>query len=127
MDNITRFTTNIKALQQYVARENHANVPTHHIEIIEGSEVKLGAFVSYARQRYRKNSLKPDRVTALEAITGWTWGPLKPGPRSNSERNVAITAEYRDGQSLADIAEKYHLSRQRVHQIIRQPKTHVGV
>ena len=108
----------ISALTRFVAREGHPNVPALHIETLDGREVKLGAWVGYVRQRYRANLLPDERVEALDLIPGWQWGPLKPGPRLNTERNREIVAQRRGGSSLQQIADLHGLTRQRVHQIL---------
>lgn len=123
MNNRDRFILYISALTQFVAREGHPNVPALHIEEFDGREVKLGAWVGYVRQRYRANLLPDERVEALDLIPGWQWGPLKPGPRSNAERNREIIAQRRGGSSLQQIADLHGLTRQRVHQILSTVET----
>lgn len=123
MNNRDRFIRYIKALNQFRLRNGHCEVPASHIEIlqIDGStfseEVRLGAWVGYIRQRQRKNQLPVDRVEALNQVPGWVWGPLKPGPRTDLSRNREILAARRRGESLQQIADKFDLSRQRIHQI----------
>jgi len=127
MDNTTRFNTYITALQQYITREGHCRVPAVHIEILDGVDIKLGSFCSYARQRCKKNMLLASRMEILNGIPGWEWGPFKPGPTSNTTRNVEIRSEYTNGRSLADLATKFDLSRQRVHQIVGKHRSHASV
>lgn len=119
MDNITRFNTYIKALSQFSAREGDCNVPAVHIEIVDNNDVTLGAWVGYVRQRRRKNQLSDERAAAIQAINGWQWGPLKPGPSTDSNRNSEILQMRAAGSSLRQIADKFDLSRQRVHQIVK--------
>lgn len=119
MDNTTRFNTYIKALSQFVAREGHCNVPAIHTEIVENNDVTLGAWVGYVRQRRRKNQLSEERAAAIQAVSGWQWGPLKPGPATDSDRNSEILQMRAAGSSLRQIADKFDLSRQRVHQIVK--------
>lgn len=38
------------------------------------------------------------------------------------KRNEAIRASYELGVNMAQLARKYHISRQRVHQIVRYPQ-----
>lgn len=119
MDNTTRFNTYIKALSQFAAREGHCNVPAIHTEIVENNDVTLGAWVGYVRQRRRKNQLSEERAAAIQAVSGWQWGPLKPGPATDTDRNSEILQMRAAGSSLRQIADKFDLSRQRVHQIVK--------
>jgi len=118
MDNRNRFVMYIRALVQYRSREGHPDVPALHIEILDGQEVRLGAWVGYVRQRRRAGKLSEERVESLSYVIGWKWGPLKPGPRSDGERNSEIVSDRSAGSSLQQIADKHGLSRQRIHQIV---------
>lgn len=118
MDNNTRFNTYKTALIQFTSREGHCNVPAAHSEIVDGREINLGAWVGYMRQRRKKGLLPQPRIEELEAIAGWQWGPLKPGPATNVKRNSLILDLRSSGQSLRQIADQFELSRQRVHQIV---------
>lgn len=120
MDNNTRFSIYVKAITQFVERERHASIPAIHVEIVDGREVHLGAWVGYARQRNKKGQLAAARREQLEAINGWQWGPLKPGPSTNHDRNVEIITLRSQGQTLSQIADSFDLSRQRVHQIVKK-------
>jgi DNA-binding NarL/FixJ family response regulator len=119
MDNKTRFNKYVKAVKQFAEREGHTHVPATHIEKIEESEISLGAWVGYARQRYRKNQLSEERVRELSSVSGWVWGPLRPGPATDINRNKRILEMRAAGKSLRQIADEFDLSRQRVHQIVR--------
>ena len=118
MNNTVRFNTYLSALQQYITREGTAHVPAHHEESIDGRSVQLGTWVGYVRQRYKNNKLSAERIAVLENISGWAWGPLKPGPKPNTSRNSEIMNLSQGGQSLTQIADQYNLSRQRIHQIV---------
>lgn len=120
MDNSTRFNRYVQALQQYINREGHGLVPANHTEVLEGSEINLGAWVGYMRQRKKNNQLPQDRIDRLSSISEWNWGPLKPGPATKNNRNNEIAQLRRNGLSLAQIADQYQLSRQRVHQIVKR-------
>lgn len=120
MDNNTRFSLYVKALEQFAAREGHSRCPAVHIEIVDGAEVFVGAWVGYIRQRYKKQALAADRVARLEQVPGWQWGPLKPGPATNQSRNSKILQLREQGQTLRQIADEFDLSRQRVHQIVKR-------
>jgi hypothetical protein len=115
-----RFNMYLSALRHFQARTGHCRVPALHVENIEGVDIKLGSFVGYARQRRKSGLLSQDRIEALQAVPGWEWGPLRPGPISNTGRNADIRRDHGNGLSLSNLAEKYALSRQRIHQIVRQ-------
>jgi len=141
MDNNLRFQWYVVALRQFASREGHCRVPALHVEVLEGMEVKLGSFVSYQRQRRRKlredlnlaqnrgdleavrklesTMLKfKEREEELEAVAGWAWGPLRPGPASKAARNREIKQLYGNGTQVKALADRYELSRQRIHQIV---------
>jgi DNA-binding NarL/FixJ family response regulator len=118
MDNNTRFEVYKKALNQFHLQNGHVAVPAAHIELVDEREVHLGAWVGYMRQRKKKGLLPQPRIQELEGISGWQWGPLKPGPATNTNRNSLIMELRSSGQSLRQIADQFELSRQRVHQIV---------
>lgn len=120
MNNDTRFALYIKALENFSAREGHSRCPAIHVEIVDGHEVFVGAWIGYMRQRYKKGVLSAERVARLEAVKGWHWGPLKPGPATNKSRNLEIIQMREQGQTLRQIADLFDLSRQRVHQIVKR-------
>ena len=95
-------------------------MPASHVELYEGRNTPIGAWVGYMRQRYRNGILSQQRMDKLQSITGWTWGPLRPGPATNTERDEQIILLRSEGKSLATIAEQVGVSRQRVHQITRR-------
>jgi hypothetical protein len=67
-----RWDRHYSALVKFVEREQHANVPTKHVE----GGVMLGQWVGNQRQRYRCGWLQahhPRRIARLEALRGWTW------------------------------------------------------
>lgn len=125
MDNITRFSITVTAIQNFAAREGHCRVPAAHIEVVDGQAYPLGSWVGYLRQRRRKGQLSREKIAALEAIKDWQWGPLRPGPQTNSERNFKILEMHNGGKSLRTIADEFDLSRQRVHQIVKKNATSV--
>ena len=119
MDNVTRFERYLAALQQFISREHHGRVPSNHVEIIDGTDIFLGAWVSYVRQRRRQNKLKQEFIVRLETIPEWTWGPLKRGPKRKIERNEKIIDMRSQGHSITQISDEFNISRQRVHQIVK--------
>ncbi len=64
----------------------------------------------------------PHRISQLEQFPDWNWGPLKPGRKVEQQRDVEIIEARESGQKLEQIAERYNLSRQRVHQIVKRAK-----
>lgn len=124
MNHNTRWKKHYSALLQYHQRYGDAVVPSGHIEFLpSGEEINLGNWVSYMRTRYREKALSDERVSLLESIPTWKWGPIRPGPKSQmatSKRNQAIHSLYKNGHSLSKIGKEYGLSRQRVHQIIKE-------
>jgi len=120
MDNNTRFSTYTQALRQYTERELNSQIPAAHVEKFEENEISLGAWTGYIRQRYRKNQLSEDRIAKIQEIPHWQWGPFKPGPATDINRNLEIHKMRDAGKSLREIADVFDLSRQRVHQIIKK-------
>jgi len=106
------------ALDAFTAREGHALVPANHVETYGGEEINLGSWVSYLRTRYRQGQLAQDRIANLEAYSGWQWGPLRPGPKSDTVRDNHIKQMRSNGMSLREIGQEFGLSRQRIHQIV---------
>lgn len=121
-----RWMTNYRLLVSYQKRYGDALVPSNHVEFLpDGREVHLGSWVSYMRTRYKSGKLPPDKVRKLEEIPTWDWGPVRPGPKSQEEieeRDDLIRKMYRSGNSLSIIGKKYSLSRQRIHQIVKESK-----
>ena len=64
------FKIGLQRLQAYVEREGHAKVP--HIYKDE-TGFKLGSWISSRRTEFRKGSLSPECIKALEALPGWVW------------------------------------------------------
>lgn len=119
MANNTTFEDYIAALGRYAAREGHTRVPISHTELDSaGRSIKLGTWVGYIRQRYRRGGLDESRAKILTGLPGWEWGPLAPGPRAKTSRDEEIRNLRGSGLSLQNIADSYGISRQRVHQIV---------
>jgi hypothetical protein len=119
-----RWHKHYEALCAYEKRYGDAIVPTDHVEFLDSGEcISLGNWVSYMRTRYKQNALAANRIQLLESLSSWTWGPVRPGPKSKdfiAERNSQIYSEYSNGETLAKIGARYRLSRQRVHQIVKE-------
>jgi len=118
--NTDRWERNFLALTQYTQRTGNACVPAGFVELYEGRNTPIGAWVGYMRQRYRTGILSASRIERLQSLQGWTWGPLRPGPASNNERDQQIVQLREKGMSLQAIANEVGVSRQRVHQIARR-------
>ncbi len=138
MNNEIRFADRVVALRQFVDREGHCRVPARHVEVLEGKEIKLGSFVSYQRQRRRRledaichstdtsasSRLSQtydkfvERKEVLETVPGWEWGPLHPGPAGKKTRNNEIRVAYGSGTTARELAQRFGLSRQRIHQLV---------
>lgn len=112
-----RWARNLAALDAYIAEHGDARVPAAHIQHLGGESVPLGPWVGYVRQRYRRNTLTADRVADLERRSGWTWGPLRPGPAGDANRNAEIRQLRAEGWTLRQLADRFNLSRQRIYQI----------
>ncbi|MGY4984060.1 helicase associated domain-containing protein, partial [Streptomyces sp. 900105755] len=65
-----RWNANLTAARQYHAREGHLTVPRKAVEIVDGAEHRLGAFLDNARRRAAK--LSPQRRADLDAL-GMRW------------------------------------------------------
>ena len=118
-----KWTRNIKALEIFVNENGHAKVPAVTRISVDGNEVSLGSWVSYLRVKYRAGTLSMEKHAQLENFPGWSWGPCKPGPLGDTQRDEAMLIARKAGRSLQSIADEYGLSRQRVHQIIRRVHT----
>ncbi|MEU6314031.1 Helicase associated domain protein [Streptomyces sp. NPDC047014] len=68
---VSAFEKGVAALAQYKAREGSVKVPRAHVERLEdGSEVKLGVFLSNSKSR--RDKLTADKLTALAGL-GLAW------------------------------------------------------
>ena len=108
------------ALKQYADRTRTSLVPATQVEIYQGKNVALGAWVAYNRQQYRAGELPVARQRALESLVGWHWDKQKPGRRYDTLRDAEITQRYKSCERVGVIADSYNLSRQRVHQIVKK-------
>lgn len=119
MTNSERWNRYLAALDTYAKRTGHARVPASYSEKIDGTDLNLGTWVGYIRQRKRAGLLSDERIAALETVPGWEWGPLPPGPTADETRNAEILTLRSQGVSLQRIGDEFGLSRQRIHQIVR--------
>lgn len=123
MNNKSKWERNIDALRRFVAENGHAKVPSTYTVNVGSEQIGLGTWVAYMRTKYRKNALSSEKVSQLESLQGWVWNPGKPGPAGNPKRDEEIIKARLAGEHLQQIADKFNLSRQRVHQIIERSKT----
>ncbi|MCX5055045.1 DEAD/DEAH box helicase [Streptomyces sp. NBC_00474] len=65
-----RWAVNLAAARQFHAREGHLRSARKHVELVDGEEVKLGAFLDNARRRAAKLSL--ERRAELDVL-GMRW------------------------------------------------------
>jgi len=122
VDNKSKWERNIDALRRFVAENGHAKVPSTYTVNVGSEQIGLGTWVAYMRTKYRKNALSSEKVSQLESLQGWVWNPGKPGPAGNPKRDEEIIKARLAGEHLQQIADKFNLSRQRVHQIIERSK-----
>jgi hypothetical protein len=114
----SRWAANVEAVRAWAAKHGSPMAPAGAtIRLRDGRTANVGTFVAYARARHRKGLLDARRARELSRIPGWTWDRLQPGPKGKESRNEEIRRLRSQGVTLAEIAEKYGMSRQRVHQI----------
>ena len=110
----------VRALREFVATNNHSEVPSGFVYELNGHNLKLGAWVGYIRARGRANNLSTEKYEELSSVNTWFWYQRKPGPYGDKNRDVSILEARKSGKSLQSIANDWNLSRQRVHQIVRR-------
>lgn len=115
-----KWARNIKALEIFVEANGHARVPAAARVDVDGVPVSLGSWVSYLRVKNKMGTLAQDKKEMLEKFPAWSWGPCKPGPLGDAQRDEAMRQAREAGRSLQSIADEYGLSRQRVHQILER-------
>ena len=59
----------LAALDAFIAREGHADVPTVHVE----GDMNLGSWVMTQRNAYRAGKLADQRIAVLEQRPEWVW------------------------------------------------------
>ena len=81
----------IKSLEQFKEREGDCDVPTGHVEVVDGVGVKLGYWVSNIRMEKGKEShtLTAERIKQLDEM-GFIWDTYK----YRFENNVKAVAKY---------------------------------
>lgn len=108
------FATRISELKTYAVRHGHINVPH--------AEAPLGPWVGYIRRRKRDGYLTIDEIQAIEQVPGWSWEPRKAGRKKKVElHKLVYDLRYKRRRlSLQEIADVTKLSRQRIHQILKE-------
>jgi len=61
----------LTALETFVAREGHAQVPAKHVE----NDYKLGNWVRVQRRRYAQHKISQAQEYCLDRQPGWSWAP----------------------------------------------------
>ena len=122
MLNTNKWNTHITALRNYVARTGTARVPRNHVEATEFGSVRLGAWVSYVRHRQRKGHLSHEQEVTLASLPNWQWEPFRAGRIGNPERDSLIISRASQGERMRSLADEFGLTRQRIHQIVKNGK-----
>ena len=84
-----------KALKDYIAEHGNAGVPALH-KTQDG--VALGRWVINQRQAYKRGLLSQERITRLEALTGWVWDPTDQQWKQAFSALEAYVAEHGDAR-----------------------------
>ncbi|MFH5227247.1 helicase associated domain-containing protein [Antrihabitans spumae] len=79
----------IKALRSFTESTGSAQ-PAQRL-VYEG--FRLGLWANERRAEYKRGSLAPERVSALEALPGWSWDPLAQKWREGWDALVAYSAD----------------------------------
>ena len=85
-------------LETYVAEHGDAKVPNHYKT---HEMVALGAWVNTQRVSQKKCQLSQERITRLEALTGWVWDPLNQQWEEGCSALEAYVAEHGDTRVAA--------------------------
>jgi hypothetical protein len=114
----SRWADNVAALERWTKENGSPMAPAGSVVVMrDGRVINVGSFVAYVRSRHRKGLLDQSRRREIEAIPGWTWERLQPGPKGEVDRNEEIRKLRRQGVTLGELAEQFGMSRQRIHQI----------
>jgi hypothetical protein len=108
------FTARIEQLQQYAQKHGHTDIPY--------AQAPLGHWVGYVRRRNKAGLLTAEQIAALEQVPGWTWEPRKSGARKKEYLHLEVHELRSRRLSLQQIADITRISRQRVHQILKEMK-----
>ncbi len=111
-----------RALAAHLAREGHADIPTAHVEVVDGAPVPLGRWAARHRRLYRESRLDPATAAWLAGLPGWSWDRRPTGPRRDSVRIAEMRALRASGLSLSAIGERFGITRQRTHQLLAESR-----
>ncbi len=92
-----KFQKRLAALRQFVDREGHAMVGAGTVESFEGTDHKLGSWVSSQRTQFKKGLLSAERIASLETVPGWKWDAHE----ANFQMMLAVLRQFvdREGHS----------------------------
>lgn len=65
-----QFDEAVSAIRRYVSLNGHANIPH---SFLDENGLRIGAWVSQKRVRYKKNKLDASQINTLERIPTWQW------------------------------------------------------
>lgn len=88
------------ALQQFVEREGHGDVPGRHLERFNGAELKLGSWVNEQRTTRKEGALPPERSELLGQIAGWVWDANE----AAWQKHYAALQQFTGREGHADLA-----------------------
>lgn len=113
-----RFDEHLACLRRYVAQNGHTNPPILYVDEVTG--LPLGRWVATARYGYRNGRLRTKYIQELENLSGWHWERRRRGRPQLTDRNQQIRSLHEQGVSNTVLAEKYGVTTQRIHQIIKK-------
>ncbi len=87
------------ALEDYVVREGHTQVPKDHVE----QGIPIWRWMGKQRVRRKRGDLTPERVKRLEALAGWQWEPYE----EQWEEAVARLERFADREGHARVPAKH--------------------
>ena len=108
------FITRINELTRYAHAHGHTNVPY--------AQAPLGQWVGYIRRRKKAGYLTIEEIRAVEQVPGWSWEPRKTGAKRKARLHSEVHQLRSRRLSLQQIADITKVSRQRVHQILKETK-----
>jgi len=113
-----RFDEHLACLRRYAAQNGHTNPPIVYVD--ESTGLPLGRWVATARYAYRSKGLRTGYIQDLETVPGWHWERRLRGRPQLTERNQQIRSLHDQGASITVLAEKYGVTTQRIHQVIKK-------
>jgi len=85
----TNFENGLARLKSYLARERDVKVPSHYKD---EKGFSLGGWVENQRSRFKKDKLPPERIKALEELSGWVWDPIEQQYQEGLQRMQVFVA-----------------------------------